>query len=200
MFTGIIEEYSATKVLERSDEGLHLSISRPSSWDDLRLGESINTDGVCLTIAELQADSFSCFLIPETLSRSSFGKDVPAQVNLERAMKMGDRLDGHIVQGHIDTVSNIQSLHSDGGDVRLTMNLDPKDRKYVVQKGSITINGISLTVASVQKDSFEVAIIPYTLAHTTMQFLREGDWVNVEYDVLGKYVLNALPSSGNSQT
>jgi riboflavin synthase len=188
MFTGIIT--NTTKVLSQKSnkDGLLLEFARPGDWDDLELGESIATDGVCLTVASKTDKSYTCHLIPETLRVSTFGTKVPESVNLERSLKLGDRLSGHMVQGHVDAVSKVAKIDkSDGYQLYIETNKDWQ--KLVVHKGAITVNGVSLTVASKDSKSFSVALVPYTLGHTTLGSLSDGDLVNLEFDIVGKYIL-----------
>lgn len=188
MFTGIIT--NTTKVLSNKSnkDGLLLEFARPTDWQDLELGESIATDGVCLTVASMTDKTYTCHLIPETLRVSTFGAKVPESVNLERSLKLGDRLSGHMVQGHVDAVAKVTKIdQSDGYQLYIETNKDWQ--KLVVHKGAITVNGVSLTVASKDSKSFSVALVPYTLEHTTLGSLNTGELVNLEFDIVGKYIL-----------
>jgi riboflavin synthase len=191
MFTGIISDTSSVHASQTSDEGMTLTFDRPASWTDLALGESINTNGICLTVTAIRKNEYDCFVIPETLTRTSFGKKLPKRVNLERALALNGRLDGHFVQGHVDGVGQVSSVEQ-GDGLRLSVTFDPSDRDLVVEKGSITIDGISLTVATVTDNVLTVALVPYTLEHSTIGELRVGDTVNLEFDIIGKYVINSL--------
>lgn len=168
-----------------------LTFDRPASWTDLALGESVNTNGICLTVAAIRKNQYDCFVIPETLKRTSFGKKLPKRVNLERALALNGRLDGHFVQGHVDRVGQVSSVEQ-GDGLRLSVTFDPSDRDLVVEKGSITIDGISLTVATVTDNVLTVALVPYTLEHSTIGELQVGDTLNLEFDIIGKYVINSL--------
>jgi riboflavin synthase len=194
MFTGIISDVTSMKVSEESKDGLVLTFKKPSGWDDLKIGESIATNGVCLTITALRPTEYDCFVMPETLEKTSFGSSLPTEVNLERALQIGDRLDGHFVQGHVDGIGTVTNIDTKDG-YRITISFDPPCRKYVIYKGSITIDGVALTVVAVEDATLEVAIIPHTLEHTTLHNLQKGDPVNLEFDVIGKYVLNSAASA-----
>ena len=191
MFSGIIEETSQILRSNKSDKGILLAFERPKEWTDLKLGESISTNGVCLTIAALREHEYDCFLIPETLDKSTFGVSIPKVVNLERALQINDRIDGHIVQGHVDARAKIIQISSKN-DKRISIQIEKSDRKYIISKGSITIDGVALTVASCTDASFDVAVIPYTLEYTILKILEVGDYVNLEFDLIGKYVLNSV--------
>lgn len=191
MFTGIIT--ATTPVIESSqtDDGLEMVFKTPAGWDDIVIGESIATNGICLTVTEKTKDSYTVFLMPETLELTSFNKQLPSVVNLERALQIGERLSGHIVQGHVDCVGQVRKITTDDG-YRIYINFPEKFRKLVITKGSITIDGVSLTVASVSGNTFSVAIIPHTLAETTLGKLKVNDLVNLEFDIIGKYAINSL--------
>jgi len=182
---------SSVRSSQKSHEGTTLTFDRPASWNDLAEGESVNTNGICLTVAAIREREYDCFVIPETLARTSFGKQLPKRVNLERALPLSGRLDGHFVQGHVDNVGRVSAIDKSDG-LRLSVNFDPADRQLIVEKGSITIDGISLTVAAVQGNTLIVALVPYTLKHSTIGELDIGDSVNLEFDIIGKYVINSL--------
>jgi riboflavin synthase len=189
MFTGIITDVAQVIDQQVSSNGLVLTLERPVNWKDLKVGDSVATNGVCLTVTGLTHNTYSCELIPETLKVSSFGHGVPERVNLERSLALGDRLDGHIVQGHVDATARVLDVKS-GKDYRLTISLDKADRKYIIYKGSVTIDGVALTVANVNDESYEVALVPHTLKVTTLGDLKVDYVVNIEFDVVGKYILN----------
>ena len=191
MFTGIISETARVLRHKKTEDGMLMTFEKPDSWSDLVLGESIATDGVCLTIAAIREHEYDCFLVPETLEKSSFGIQILGSVNLERALQLSSRIDGHIVQGHVDGVGTVTAIEVKDG-LRMTIQFDPEFRKYVIEKGSITVNGVALTISNISEDTFEVAIIPFTLEHTTLRQLKEHDYVNLEFDLIGKYVLNGL--------
>ena len=189
MFTGIIEHTAKITKNRASKNILTLSIKRPPEWTDLELGESIAMNGVCLTVMQIRDDEYDCQLMAETLAKTSFGSQLPESLNLERAMKPSDRLGGHFVQGHVDTVGEVFKIDSTKG-YELFVKFPAHNRKYVIYKGSITIDGVSLTVAEVKDDVLKVALIPYTRSHTTLGLLRPGDKVNLEFDMIGKYIVN----------
>lgn len=186
MFTGIVEDKG--KVSEVSEGGRALSVSSEILLD-LPVGASVAVDGVCLTVAEKTASGALFDVVPETLSRTNLGGvGVGDEVNLERAMPATGRFDGHIVQGHVDGVGEVVALASAGGAVTLTIAAGPAILAQVVEKGSIAIDGVSLTVARLDEGRFDVALIPHTLEATTLGSLGSGDKVNLETDILAKYV------------
>jgi riboflavin synthase len=187
MFTGIISGTTTVIGHQGSGESLAVTFQKPQDWDDLALGESINTDGVCLTVASQDKSSYQCQLMAETLNRTTFGRLLPTQVNVERALKIGDRLGGHFVQGHVDDMGQVVKIDkANGWDLHI--HFLPKHRGLVVYKGSIAINGVSLTVKAVKGNVLSVSLVPYTLNHTTLATLRPGDNVNLEFDLVGKYI------------
>ncbi len=191
MFTGIITNVEDVKSSKQQNGGLTITFSRPGGWPDLALGESIATEGVCLTVAALRDSEYDCHLIPETLAKTSFGTKVPRQVNLERSLQLNDRFGGHFVQGHVDGVGVISKIDQTDG-YRLKVEFPAEYSELVIYKGSICLNGVSLTVAETAGGSFIVALIPHTVEHTTLGSLRTGDSVNLEFDMLGKYIVNYL--------
>jgi riboflavin synthase len=191
MFTGIINDISSILSSNTNELGMTLTLSRPASWTDLQLGESINTNGICLSVNAIRKHEYDCVVVPETLRRTSFGKKLPKQVNLERALTLNGRLDGHFVQGHIDGVGHISSIDKRNG-IRVSVTFDAASRDLVVEKGSITIDGVSLTVAELKDTVFVVALVPYTLQNSTLGEWQIGDLVNLEFDIIGKYVINSL--------
>ncbi|MBP3087673.1 riboflavin synthase [Corynebacterium sp. sy017] len=195
MFTGIIEEKALVEHIERLEDALQVRISARTILADAHLGDSISVNGVCLTIAVLDAHSFVVDIMQETLDRTTLGNlQLGDEVNVERALSLQDRLGGHIVQGHVDTtVALLAREHSENWDV-LRFELPDDLARYVVEKGSIALNGTSLTVSSVAKNVFEVSLIPTTLAHTTHGQLAVGERVNVEVDLMAKYVEKMLTS------
>tara|TARA_Y100000310_G_C20596680_1_gene770878 strand:- start:322 stop:990 length:669 start_codon:yes stop_codon:yes gene_type:complete len=185
MFTGIIE----VKGIVESVDGGQLILARPSSFTDISMGSSIAVGGVCLTIVEFDEQSMTFDVVGETREKSTLGALQKGDiVNLERAMKAEDRFEGHIVQGHTEGVGEIISVEQDGPWTNLIINLSDDVVPTVVQKGSITIDGVSLTVASVTGNECRIALIPQTIEHTTLGELKKGDHVNIETDVLGRYV------------
>jgi riboflavin synthase len=197
MFTGIISDVAPVKKSLRTPKGLTLVIKRPSDWQDLTLGESIATNGVCLTVSALRTHEYECHLMPETLQKTAFGSQVPPAVNLERSLTMKDRFGGHFVQGHVDGVGTVVSV-TKGADYRLAVSFATENNALVIYKGSIGINGVSLTVAEVKDNVLTVALIPHTLEHTTLASLNVNDKVNLEFDMIGKYIDKALKTQKGS--
>jgi len=194
MFTGIIEELGKVAALEPGEAGLRIRIHAPLVSPGLREGDSICVNGVCLTAVQLSSDGFSADVSPETVKRSSLSILRPGGVvNLERALPAGGRLGGHIVQGHVDGVGAIEALESvGGGNWWLTVSVPAELERYFVFKGSVAIDGISLTIADVGPGKISVAVIPHTRANTNLTVRRAGDPVNLETDVLAKYVEKML--------
>lgn len=187
MFTGIVEQLGTVTGLRREGTNLHLTI-RAAMAPELRVDQSVAHNGVCLTVVSIDKDTYVVTAVQETLDRTTLGGlRVGDAVNLERCLRVGDRLDGHIVQGHVDTVTECLAVEDMNGSWTCSFRL-PEEAHLLVHKGGICLNGVSLTIASLTADTFSVAIIPYTHAHTTFQHLRPGDRVNVEFDVVGKYV------------
>lgn len=187
MFTGIIEQLGTVTALQRDGNNLHLTV-RAAMAPELRVDQSVAHNGVCLTVVAVDGDTYVVTAVHETLARTQLGQlRVGDAVNLERCLRIGDRLDGHMVQGHVDTVTECLVVEDRDGSWTCTFRL-PEEAHLIVHKGSICLNGVSLTIAALHADRFSVAIVPYTYAHTTFQHLRPGDRVNVEFDVLGKYV------------
>ena len=193
MFTGIVETVGIVEKIEPGADLTRLVIDAESIADGVKLGDSVAVNGVCLTVTSLLDGRFAFEAIPETLQRTNLGDlKEGSRVDLERAMRAGDRLDGHIVQGHVDGVGIVRAVIQDGNDVRLQVDCDPELADCVVEKGSIAIDGVSLTVAALLPTGFEVALIPHTLEVTTLSERRIHDRVNLEVDVLGKYVKRYL--------
>ncbi len=197
MFTGLVEEIGTIAALEPQGDALRLTITAETVLSDAALGDSIAVNGVCLTVAEQDGASFTADVMQESLDRTGLGQlDVGSRVNLERALAAGARLGGHIMQGHVDgTAELLNRTSSENWDV-LRFSLPAAIARYVVEKGSIAVNGTSLTVSAVGEDWFEVSLIPTTLAATTHGELAAGDTVNLEVDVIAKYVERML-SHGN---
>lgn len=188
MFTGIIETLGTVKGIEREKENLHLTI-QSTITNELKIDQSVAHNGVCLTVVAIDNDEYTVTAIKETLDKTNIGDlQVGEEVNLERAMKLGARLDGHIVQGHVDGTGVCKSIEDADGSTVFTFSYDFDGSNVTIEKGSITINGVSLTVVSSKKDEFSVAIIPYTFEHTTFKNFTIGSKVNLEFDVIGKYV------------
>jgi riboflavin synthase len=192
VFTGIVEEIGEVVAVRESADVVVFTVRGRTVTADTRHGDSIAVNGVCLTVVDPDGstgDTFTVELVPETLERSSLSAVAPgARVNLERAVPVGGRLGGHIVQGHVDGVATLLSRTPGERTDELRFSLAPDLARYVVEKGSITVDGVSLTVAGVSDEAFTVALIPTTLSHTTLGFRQPGDTVNLEVDVVAKYV------------
>ena len=200
MFTGIIEEVGAVRRIERGAKGARLTIAAKTVLEGTRIGDSIATNGVCLTVTDLTADSFSADVMAESLRRSGLGAlQAGSPVNLERAMPLDGRFGGHIVSGHIDGTGTLASLRREDNAVWLTVRAAPSLLRYIVEKGSVAIDGVSLTVAAVDETGFSVSIIPHTGAQTILLGKKPGDTVNLECDVIGKYVEKLLGPYGQAQ-
>lgn len=188
MFTGIIEELGEIKGLERSGDNLNIKV-KARMTPELKIDQSVAHNGVCLTVVNIENDTYTITAIQETLEKTNFGKLEKGEfINLERGMKLGARLDGHIVQGHVDQTAVCKKIVENNGSWEFTFEYDPALQNITIEKGSITINGVSLTVVNSKKNEFSVAIIPYTFENTNFKFLKEGSIVNLEFDVIGKYV------------
>ncbi|HLB05825.1 MAG TPA: riboflavin synthase [Thermodesulfobacteriota bacterium] len=193
MFTGIIEAVGEVKGVRGNDKGTSLQVSIPESFDDIKIGDSISVNGVCLTAKVINGGSFSADVSSETISKTTFGRiKIGGRVNLERALRLSDRLGGHIVSGHIDGTARLKERRDEGESVRLSFSLEKELLRYVINKGSIAIDGISLTVNEVGDGSFTVNIIPHTAKNTTILDRKAGDEVNIEVDIIGKYVERLL--------
>ncbi len=192
MFTGIIREAGRIRALERTAEGALLAVEAPESAAVLGLGGSVAVDGVCLTVTRLVPPVFEVQMVPETLRRTRFG-DLTAgdTTNLELPLKIGDSLDGHLVQGHVDGVGVVRSSRQDGIGRWVEIEAPDALRPFLAEKGSVAVNGVSLTIAASGPTGFAVALIPTTLHLTNLKDLREGSRVNLEVDVLARYVLHA---------
>lgn len=195
MFTGIIEDLGVVVSLEREVTNLHLTIqSRLASA--LKIDQSVSHNGVCLTVVACNATSYTVTAIKETLSKTNLNNLTEgAIVNLERGLKLGDRLDGHMVQGHVDQIGTCVKAQSQNGSWTYDFEYDPTLRNITIEKGSITVNGVSLTVVNSKNNGFSVAIIPYTYEHTNFKHLKIGSLVNLEFDVIGKYVSRLYSSN-----
>ena len=196
MFTGIIEEIGTVQTLRKGSQSARLTIGAKTVLSDVHLGDSIAVNGVCLTVTEFTPGSFTADVMHETLNRSSLsGLQPGSPVNLERAMAAGGRFGGHIVAGHIDGTGTITNVRRDDNAVWYTIRTAPAILRYIVEKGSIAIDGISLTVARVTDSEFSVSVIPHTAEKTTLSGKRAGDMVNLENDCIGKYVEKLMGSS-----
>jgi riboflavin synthase len=195
MFTGLVSAVSRVASLRTGPAGAILAVERPPDFGDVAVGESIAVSGVCLTVVPPAAPGQPlCFDVsPETLSRSALGSLSPgAGVNLERALRASDRLGGHVVAGHVDGTAQVLAVAKAGDSWMFTFSLPGTLARYAVEKGSISVDGISLTIAALREGSFDVAVIPHTFASTTLGERKPGDLVNIEADVLGKYVERLL--------
>ena len=193
MFTGIVEELGVVEGLEDQGDAVRLTLRAPHVITDARLGDSISVNGCCLTVAERDGETFTADVMRETLDKTSLGALVPgARVNLERAVTATTRLGGHIVQGHVDATGSVVRREPSEHWELVEVSLPPGLSRYLVDKGSVTVDGISLTVVSAGAESFTVSLIPETLARTTLGFKQPGDPVNLEVDVIAKYVERLL--------
>jgi riboflavin synthase len=192
MFTGIIEGLGEVTNLQREKDNLHITV-RSSLSSELKIDQSLAHNGVCLTVVALSEDTHTITAIDETLEKSNLGElQIGSRVNLERATKIGSRLDGHIVQGHVDQTGTCTKVEELEGSWMFTFEYDPGFDNITIEKGSITVNGVSLTVVGSKENSFSVAIIPYTYENTNFKQIRQGSTVNLEFDVIGKYVARLL--------
>ena len=188
MFTGIIESLGKIKSLTKEGDNLHIEVASELT-PMLKVDQSVSHNGVCLTVVSLTDTSYVVTAIKETLDKTNIGQlKTGAVVNLERAMKLGDRLDGHIVQGHVDQTALCQEIKIQNGSWLFTFTYDPSMSNITIEKGSVTVNGVSLTVVGSKPNSFSVAIIPYTYEHTNFNAFVKDTVVNLEFDVIGKYV------------
>lgn len=189
MFTGIIEHTGSLKKIETDESNLNFWI-KSDFTDELKIDQSIAHNGVCLTVVEINGDQYRVTAVDETLKRSNLGQlKIGDLINLERCIVLNDRLDGHIVQGHVDQTAILKSIENKNGSHILLFEYDESDSGFVtVEKGSVCVNGISLTVVDSSEGKFSVAIIPYTMEHTNLKNLKPGDMVNLEFDIIGKYV------------
>lgn len=201
MFTGIIEEIGTILQREETANRCALTISAKKVLTDTKIGDSIAVNGVCLTVTDFKKDSFTADVMPETLRRSSLGQlKTGSAVNLERAMAADGRFGGHIVAGHIDGTGKISSLRPEGNAVLVTVSTTPDLLRYIVEKGSIAIDGISLTVANVTRSDFTVSLIPHTGEETTLLKHHPGEIVNLETDIIGKYVEKLIQTKKSGVT
>ncbi len=197
MFSGIVEE--TAKVVNLRNEGTNLHISMTCSFvKELKIDQSLAHNGVCLTVVEVADDTYTVTAIEETLIKSNLGLlHIGDEVNVERSMKMNNFLDGHLVQGHVDQTAECVSVEEKEGSWYYTFKYDESKGNITVEKGSISVNGVSLTVVNSQKNSFQVAIIPYTYKITNFHNIKEGSIVNLEFDIIGKYIQKILSQQMN---
>jgi riboflavin synthase len=195
MFTGIIETLGTIQEITKENTNLHISIASTIT-DELKIDQSVAHNGVCLTVVAINKNQYTVTAINETLEKTNLSDwKVGDLVNLERAMKLGDRLDGHIVQGHVDQIGVCTSIEEANGSWIYTFKYDEKYNNITIEKGSITVNGVSLTVVNSKKNEFSVAIIPYTHEHTNFKTFEVNTKVNLEFDVIGKYVSRLYTNS-----
>ena len=194
MFTGIIEDLGTIDKIVKEGGNLHITMNS-SLTGELKIDQSVAHNGVCLTVVSIDGNTYTVTAIQETLNKTNLGLLAEnGIVNIERAMKLGDRLDGHIVQGHVDQIAKCIAISEENGSWFFTFEYDENLSNITIEKGSITVNGVSLTVVNSKVNSFSVAIIPYTYTHTTFKNFKVGTLVNLEFDVIGKYIkrLNEL--------
>jgi riboflavin synthase len=194
MFTGIVEHKGSVVAAEGTETGRTLSVD-VGPLDGIEVGDSVSVSGVCLTAVDVEDSLVTVEVVKETLDRSSLGALSPGStINLERAMPASGRFDGHVVQGHVDGVGTVLGTEPEGSGIRMTVEIPRDLLRYVVEKGSITIDGVSLTVAALADESIEIALIPHTLSATTLGLRNVGDWVNLEVDILAKYIERIMKS------
>ena len=189
MFTGIVEELAQIKSIDKTETGYRFAIKVSLIIDDLQLGDSVSVNGVCLTVVEISKNVIYMDLVEETLNKSNLGElKLDNYVNLERAMKVNDRFGGHIVQGHVETVGVILDKQIQGEGALLSVGISPEWLKFCIPKGSITLDGVSLTIAKINGNIIDIAIIPHTLENTTLGLKNKSDTLNIETDIIGKYI------------
>ena len=188
MFTGIIEDLGTVTKLDKEQDNLNLTV-KSAITHELKIDQSVAHNGICLTVVAISGDNYTVTAIKETIDKTNIGDlQLGDTINLERAMKLGDRLDGHIVQGHVDQIGTCESVKEENGSWIFTFSYDATLGNVTIEKGSATVNGVSLTVVNSKKNNFSVAIIPYTYEHTNFKHLKKGSKINLEFDVLGKYI------------
>ena len=189
MFTGIVRERGRVVAARRNGDGLELRIAAPETADGTSVGDSIAVAGCCLTAVTVNDGELGFDAVPETLRRTTLAELAEgAEVNLEPALRAGEPLGGHYVQGHVDDVGRVRSMEPEGDGARITLDVPPELLRYCAEKGSLAVDGVSLTIAGLADDGVEIALVPHTLAATTLGALQPGDPVNLEVDVLAKYV------------
>jgi riboflavin synthase len=196
MFTGIVRELGRVAGIDGGDAGARLRIAAPATAPGVGLGDSVAIGGVCLTVVGVEGDEIAFDAVPETLSRTSLGSLAAGDdVNVEPALRAGEPLGGHVVQGHVDGLGHVRSVEPEGDGKRIWVDAPQDILRYCIEKGSVAIDGVSLTVAALDGDGFAVALIPHTLAETTLGTLSAANGVNLEVDILAKYVERLLPST-----
>mgnify|MGYP001283158887 CR=1 FL=1 len=189
MFTGIVEELGKVKDIESKSFGMRFTITAKLVLDDMKIGDSISVNGVCLTVTEKNEQMFSLDLVPETLDKSNLGELIEGDyVNLERAMRASDRFGGHILQGHIETLGVILDKQEQEDNAVISVGLDPEWMRFCIPKGSIALDGISLTISSIEANIIEISLVPHTLNKTTLGLKSKSDTLNIETDIIGKYL------------
>ncbi len=190
MFTGIIEQLGQITAIQKEGENIHFTVKSPFT-NELKVDQSVAHNGTCLTVVSINNDEYTVTAILETLEKTNLGEwKVGTKVNLERCMQMNGRLDGHIVQGHVDTTATCKNIEDQNGSWKFTFNY--LTEQVTVEKGSITVNGVSLTVVDSKDRQFSVCIIPYTYEHTNFHQIKVGDKINLEFDIIGKYVAKLM--------
>ncbi len=187
MFSGIVQATAPVLESRQGAGSLTIRVTTPTDWK-VKIGDSISTNGVCLTVAKCEAGWHEYCLVPETLMRTTFGERIPERVNLEQALRMGDQLNGHVVTGHVDCVGEITERSSEGDSWRMRISFPKEFSGLIVNKGSVAVDGISLTVAETAADSFVAVIIPHTSTYTTLGSCQPGAKVNLEFDILAKHL------------
>jgi riboflavin synthase len=188
VFTGIVRERGRVVAAERNGDGLRLLVEAPGTAAASEPGDSIAVDGCCLTVTSTADGSLAFDAVPETIARTNLGRlAAEAEVNLEPALRAGEPLGGHFVQGHVDGTARVERLEPEGDGARLALALTPELLRYCVEKGSVAVDGVSLTIAALREDGIEIALVPFTLEHTTLAAAAPGDELNVEVDLLAKY-------------
>lgn len=189
MFTGIIEDKGIVEMVKPSEKSATLTIRSEEIVSDLKVGDSVSVNGVCLTVTTFDKSRFTVDAVPETMSRSNLGMlKSGSRVNLERALQVGGRMGGHMVSGHVDAQGEIRKIDNDENAVWFTIGVDAEQIRYLIPKGSVAVNGISLTVVDVEEDRFTVSVIPHSLSETTLNEMKTGDRVNIEVDMTAKYI------------
>lgn len=195
MFSGIIEVLGEVVGIQKEQSNLHLTVKSPFTHE-LKIDQSVAHNGVCLTVVGIQNDTYTVTAIDETIQKTNIGLLNKGDViNLERCLKVGDRLDGHIVQGHVDQRAVCTKMEETDGSWTFTFEYDPTKGNVTVEKGSVCVNGVSLTVVNSKDNSFSVCIIPYTFEHTNFKTITPGAIVNIEFDIVGKYIAKMLPKA-----
>lgn len=195
MFTGIIETLGEVKNIQKNNSNIDFTF-KSDFTQELKIDQSVAHSGVCLTVVSIEDDNYTVTAIQETLDKTNLGHLKTGDlVNLERGMRMNAHLDGHIVQGHVDQTAVCEKIEDQDGSWKFTFKYSPEQKNVTIEKGSITINGVSLTVVDSELDAFSVAIIPFTYEHTTFKYIKVGDTVNLEFDVIGKYVKRLMQLS-----